>query len=141
MRTIAIGDIHGCAKALRALIDSIQPEPEDLLVFLGDYVDRGPDSRGVIDLLIELKHRCRTVFLLGNHEIMFRGVLRGIDPSLWLELGGRPTLTSYGGRIENVPASHLEFLDQLQPYFETDQHMFVHANFGHLFMNMFGLTN
>lgn len=129
MRTIAIGDIHGCAKALRGLLEAISPSAEDCLVFLGDYVDRGPDSKGVIDQLIDLQARCRTVFLLGNHEIMFRGALRGLDPELWLQIGGRPTLTSYGGLLSNVTQRHVEFLDGLRPYWETDEHLFVHANY------------
>src|SRR4051812_24066515 len=57
-RAIAIGDIHGCSRALAALVDAIAPAPEDLLVVLGDYIDRGPDSRGVIDRLIDLGRRC-----------------------------------------------------------------------------------
>ncbi len=129
MRTIVVGDIHGCAKALRALLEAIAPQPQDQLVFLGDYVDRGPDSKGVIEQLIELQQQCQTVCLLGNHEIMFRGALRGLNPDLWLEIGGRPTLTSYGGRLDNVSAAHRSFLDALLPYFETDQHLFVHANY------------
>lgn len=129
MRTVAIGDIHGCSKALRGLIDAIAPEADDRLVFLGDYVDRGPDARGVVEYLLELKERCNTLFLLGNHEIMFRGALRGLDPSLWLQIGGQTTLTSYGGRLENVPESHRQFFDECLPYFETEEHIFVHANY------------
>ncbi|MFN3189863.1 MAG: metallophosphoesterase family protein [Aureliella sp.] len=129
MRTIAIGDIHGCSKALRSLVDTIAPEPEDRLVFLGDYVDRGPDSRGVIDFLLELKEQTQVVTLLGNHEIMFRGVLRGLDSALWLQIGGQPTLASYGGRIENVPDSHVAFLEDCVSYHETEHEIFVHANY------------
>ena len=69
-RTIAIGDIHGCSAALDALLEAIRPRPEDCIVTLGDYINRGPDSRGVIERLIELKDRCRLVPLLGNHEEM-----------------------------------------------------------------------
>ena len=129
MRTIAIGDIHGCSKALQGLLEAIDPRPDDRLIFLGDYVDRGPDSKGVINLLIELRQRCRTVFLLGNHEIMFRGAIRGLSPELWLQIGGRPTLTSYGGDLRRVSSDHLEFLDACIPYHESEDHFFVHANY------------
>ncbi|MCR9293317.1 MAG: serine/threonine protein phosphatase [bacterium] len=129
MRTIAIGDIHGCSTALLGLLEMIDPRPTDRLVFLGDYVDRGPDARGVIDILLDLRSQCQTVFLLGNHEIMFRGALRGLDPRLWLEIGGRPTLTSYGGELTRVRPEHVEFLDACLPYFECDDHIFVHANY------------
>lgn len=129
MRTIAIGDIHGCSQALRAILDAIAPTAEDRLIFLGDYVDRGPDSKWVIQHLIELREFCPTVFLLGNHEIMFRGVLRGLDPALWLQQGGRQTITSYGGVLDRVPEAHRQFLERCLPYFETPQVMFVHANY------------
>ena len=129
MRTIAIGDIHGCSKALQGLLEAIEPQPHDRLIFLGDYVDRGPDSKGVISLLLDLRQKCHTVFLLGNHEIMFRGALRGLNPELWLEIGGGPTLTSYGGDLRHVGREHIEFLDACVPYYETETHLFVHANF------------
>jgi serine/threonine protein phosphatase 1 len=72
MRTLAIGDIHGCLAALDDLLAAVAPQPDDLLVFLGDYVDRGPDSRGVLDRLIELCRTHRVVPLRGNHEMMMR---------------------------------------------------------------------
>lgn len=128
-RTIAIGDIHGCSKALRGLLDAIQPNQADLLIFLGDYVDRGPDSRGVLDVLIDLQKTCETVFLLGNHEIMFRGVLKGLPAELWLQIGGGPTVTSYGGRLENVNQQHRDFLGSCVSFHETENHLFVHANY------------
>ncbi len=129
MRTIAIGDIHGCVKALQALIDVIEPTSQDRLVFLGDYVDRGPDSKGVIDLLLSIETLCHTVFLLGNHEIMFRGVLGGLAADLWLQIGGKQTVTSYGGLLSSVPPQHVDFLYRLKPHFETEHHLFVHANY------------
>ncbi|MCA9193623.1 MAG: serine/threonine protein phosphatase [Planctomycetales bacterium] len=128
-RTIVIGDIHGCSTALLGLFDAVQPSSNDELIFLGDYVDRGPDSKGVLELLIECQRKHLARFLMGNHEIMFRGVLRGLPSELWLEIGGRPTLTSYGGSLDYVPADHQEFLSTLLPYYEMAQHMFVHANY------------
>ena len=124
-----IGDVHGCNKALIGLLEAVQPARDDTLVFLGDYVDRGPDSKGVLDTLIGLKEQCNVVCLLGNHEIMFRGALQGLDPTLWLQIGGRPTLTSYGGQLDLVPREHRDFLANLRPYFETEKQLFVHANY------------
>jgi serine/threonine protein phosphatase 1 len=129
MRTIVIGDIHGCSKALLGLMDALCPQAEDHFIFLGDYVDRGPDSRGVIEQLLSLRQRCRTTFLLGNHEIMFRGVLAGLPIEPWLLSGGQQTLTSYNGDLKHVSHDHIEFLHACVPYFETDQHLYVHANY------------
>ena len=127
-RTIAFGDIHGCSKPLRTLIETIQPTTEDTLIFLGDYIDRGADSRGVIDLLIELKSKCNLVPLLGNHEIMFLGVIcGGMADQIWMMCGGSATLVSYGGALHHVPDAHIDFLKQCHPYWEDDQHICVHA--------------
>ena len=76
-RLIAIGDIHGCSVALRTLIEAIDPGASDIVVTLGDYVDRGPDSKGVIDQLIELGKRTQLVALMGNHEEMMMEVVQG----------------------------------------------------------------
>jgi serine/threonine protein phosphatase 1 len=129
MRTIAIGDIHGCSRALDGLIEEIKPTEQDRLVFLGDYVDRGPDSRGVIERLLDLRKRCVTICLLGNHEIIFRSVLGGFPAETWLAIGGQETLASYGGKLQQVPTTHLEFMYSLLPYFETDRDVFLHANY------------
>ncbi len=69
-RVIAIGDIHGCDVALETLLDAIDPRPEDLIITLGDIVDRGPNSRRSLDLLIDLRDRCQYIGILGNHEEM-----------------------------------------------------------------------
>lgn len=128
IRRYVIGDIHGCAKALRGLIDAIEPTPDDELIFLGDYVDRGPNSRNVIEQLIDLRERCRVICLRGNHEIMLGGVLfRGLDPSVWIGSGGKATISSYGGDINKMPKQHRDFLKSLRPYYETTDAIFVHA--------------
>ncbi|QEG42413.1 metallophosphoesterase family protein [Roseimaritima ulvae] len=130
MRTIAIGDIHGCAKALRTLLERIEPQPDDTLIFLGDYVDRGPDSRDVIEQILELSTRCQVIALRGNHEIMLMGVmLGGLSPDLWLACGGQATVSSYGGAIDKMPVSHRKFLSELTSFHETDDAIFVHANY------------
>jgi serine/threonine protein phosphatase 1 len=74
-RTFAIGDIHGCSKALRTLIEAIDPRTADTVVILGDFIDCGPDSKGVVDLLIALSNRCRLIALIGNHEEMLLNAL------------------------------------------------------------------
>ncbi len=130
MRHLAIGDIHGCATALATLVGYVNPNADDVVVTLGDYVDRGSDSRGVINKLLDLGARCQHVALRGNHEIMMLDALKSkswLGP--WLGYGGQATLDSYGGSFDQIPADHLKFLrDTLQPFYETDTHFFVHAN-------------
>jgi len=75
-RMIAIGDIHGCSKALGKLLDAIAPAPQDTIVVLGDFIDRGPDTCGVLEKLIALNERCVLIPLIGNHEEMFLDALR-----------------------------------------------------------------
>lgn len=132
MRTLAIGDIHGSARALEALLAFVAPRPEDVMVTLGDYLDRGPDSRGVVEQLIGLQHSCVLVPLLGNHEIMWRESLRDRrERSAWLGCGGQATVRSYGATPEglpDLPAAHDAFLrDGLLDSWETATHLFAHA--------------
>jgi len=131
VRTLVIGDIHGCLAPLEHLWEVIDAQPEDRVVFLGDYVDRGPDSKGVIDFILGLQGDCDITCLTGNHEEKF--FLARIDHTElahWLQAwGGGATLESYGpGGFDDVPESHWEFLRQNLPYLETDTHIFVHAN-------------
>jgi serine/threonine protein phosphatase 1 len=139
-RTIAIGDVHGCRLALAALLDAINPTAEDTLVTLGDYIDRGPDSRGVLDLLIALERRSRLVPLLGNHEEMLLAARTSLDIRMgWLACGGVEAIASYGyfqqpagaptPLDELIPAGHWQFLERCLPFFETETHLFLHANY------------
>ena len=130
-RIIAIGDIHGCAKALRAVVDAVSPTSNDTIITLGDYVDRGPDSKGVIDQLIQLRQHCNLVTLLGNHELMMMMAAREErnDYQFWVQFGGQETLTSYGCDLESIPHEHFDFISHCRPFFETDTHFFVHANY------------
>lgn len=131
-RTIAIGDVHGCSAALDALLDAIRPRPDDVIVTLGDYIDRGPDSRGVLDRLIDLGRRCRLFPLLGNHDQMLLDVRSGTYPLFWLlDIGGTTTLDSYGpGRdVSLIPDDHWKFLEGCLDFHEIDSHIFVHANY------------
>lgn len=131
-RTIAIGDLHGCSVALAALLQAIDPKPDDTIVVLGDYVDRGIDSKGVLDQLIALADRCRLVPLLGNHDEMLVNARNGRDDfKFWMNCGGISCLDSYGstGRLDLIPAAHFRFLERCLPYYETETHFFIHANF------------
>ena len=129
-RLIAIGDIHGCGKALTAIVDQLELTSEDTLVTLGDYVDRGPNSAAVIEQLIALRDVCRLRPILGNHEaMMIMGLREPEEFEFWMSCGGQETVDSYGGNPENIPASHLDFLDACEMYVETDDHFFVHANY------------
>lgn len=146
MRIYAVGDIHGCAGLLDDLMAQIRAEEKAdkvnaQLVFLGDYIDRGPDTSGVIDRLLALKReRPGTVFLKGNHEDVFLSFLA--DPGAnadWIEWGGGELLASYGvpssGLLEDIvrrlsetmPADHLAFLRSLELTRVIGDYLFVHA--------------
>ena len=131
-RVIAIGDLHGCSIAFAALIDAIDLQPTDNLVTLGDYVDRGIDSRGVLDQLIALKSKCNLVPILGNHDEMMLHARDGrSDFQFWLNCGGDSALDSYGStsKLNLIPPSHFRFLESCQSYYETEKHVFVHASY------------
>lgn len=138
-RLLAIGDVHGCLAALEALLDVLRPGPDDVVVFLGDYVDRGPDSRGVIERLLQLTEQTRIIPLFGNHEEMLLRAGAGEMPlPLWLAWGGAETVRSYGlcpdlltpAEVrQGIPATHREFLEQCLDFYETEEHFFVHANY------------
>ncbi len=130
MGLIAIGDIHGCAKSLDALLDRLDPSADDHLLFVGDYIDRGPDSKGVIDRLLELQEDHECTFLRGNHEALMLGYLDAGAFNLWRVNGGIATLQSYmknGQPDVEIPDLHADFVRETEMYYETDDFLFVHA--------------
>lgn len=128
MGLIAIGDIHGCLFALEQLLDRLSPQPEDHLIFVGDYIDRGPNSKGVIERLLTLRETHNCTFLRGNHEAMMLDYLTKGNWDLWQLNGGVETLESYSnaGHL-NIPETHRDFLDETVIYHETEEFFFVHA--------------
>jgi hypothetical protein len=132
---LAVGDIHGCFKALTSLAAYVPFRDDDLLITLGDYVNRGPDSCAVLDWLIHRQRHGSLVALRGNHELM---MLQARDDAeafrRWIDYGGDATLASYapfgdGGRLVDIPDGHWSFLERdLRGWFETASHFFVHAN-------------
>ena len=135
-RIYAIGDIHGCLDHLERLLDTIPFDGEaDRLLFVGDYIDRGPESFGTVQRIIEIKRaHPRTICLMGNHERMFLDFLAGKDAYSFLYNGGKSTLESYHRideqrpmRTDLLPPEHQMFYDQLLLYYETESHIFVHA--------------
>jgi len=131
-RLLAIGDIHGCHIAFETLLRHLAITPNDTVVVLGDVIDRGPGTRQVIDRLLELRERCRFVFLLGNHEEMFLDSLSVEEVrEPWMGFGGLETLMSYGEHAEEtgeIPQNHVAFLKSGLDYFETESTLFVHAS-------------
>lgn len=137
-RLIAIGDIHGQLDMLKLLLEKIQPIPSDKFIFIGDYIDRGPDSKGVVNFLLDFKNHFNAVFLRGNHEDMLLAFL-GLDQNAhygeaYLYNGGEYTVRSYAGQnaaftdLKNaIPETHLEFFKQLKYYHIVEGFLFVHA--------------
>ena len=135
MRVLAIGDIHGCYDALRTLVKFVGVESDDTVVTLGDYVDRGPETRAVIEWLIQFSQSHRLVPLRGNHEIMMLNARLGVEAKRsWGQFGASATLDSYASPevesadLEDVPERHWQFLSNLLPFYETETHLFVHAS-------------
>ncbi len=141
MARYVIGDIHGCSGELSRMLENLPLKNGDALVFLGDYIDRGPDSRAVISELLSLRNACPAVefvFLKGNHEDMFLSYLGlgGQHGNMFLPNGGDATLTSYGLKpsamspqdfLAAAPPDHLEFLRTLRTFYLTDPFLCVHA--------------
>ena len=147
-RLIAIGDIHGESDRLEHLLEQITPTQNDQLVFLGDYIDRGLNSRRVIEHLIALSRQYpQTIFLRGNHEQMLleARVEVGADDyavtsngnfmrlyraalTLWLVNGGEATLRSYGVTdLARLPKAHVEFIKATRLFWQSGIFLFVHA--------------
>ena len=131
MRKIAISDIHGCSKTFRALVEEqVVLEQDDELYLLGDYIDRGPDSKGVLDYIMELQEAGYSVNCLrGNHEEMLLAAANKTgDVEIWLFNGGKETLDSFGTNdIAGIDEKYYRFLRNLAYYFEVDDYILVHA--------------
>jgi serine/threonine protein phosphatase 1 len=138
-RLIAVGDIHGQSGPLRRLLDALPYRPgRDRLIFLGDYINRGPDTRGVLDILSEIaREDPETVFCMGNHEEALLRYADEGDPEdlrLLRSFGVEATLASYGepsaaalADLAFLPANHREFLLGLESFRRIDSYVFVHA--------------
>ena len=139
----AVGDIHGELELLNELLGKLPLGPDDRLVFIGDYIDRGPNAKGVVDRLIDLEQERDCTFLLGNHESMFLDFIgwRGegyFGGDAFLPNGGDRTLASYGYfDLDNpepesfvLPKSHEEFYSSLNLFHLEGDYLFVHAGIG-----------
>ena len=130
----AIGDIHGSLQKLRDLMTACERHADGrsaTFVFLGDYIDRGPDSRGVVEALMDLESRQpdRVIALKGNHEAVAIEVVDGeSEAEFWLREGGAATLKSYGiGDARDLPHEHIAWLRALPLWHDDGQRFFVHA--------------
>lgn len=129
-KTYAIGDIHGCITAFTTMLRAVAPGKDDTVVLLGDYVNRGPDVRGVIERILYLRNETNVVALRGNHDAVMIDARRDERArKYWSRIGGEATLSSYpGGTLESVPPDHWSFLvDGCRDWYETDTHIFVHG--------------
>jgi len=133
--TCVIGDIHGCHSSLVKLLEKVEHRA-DTLVFLGDYVDRGPHSKEVVATILTLAQtHPRVVTLMGNHDFLFLQYLTGGDSRLFLQVGGLQTLESYNlsvavtpaERMHRIPSSHLAFFRSLPLFWEDRHAIYVHA--------------
>ncbi|BAO54632.1 metallophosphoesterase [Nonlabens marinus] len=140
MRTLVIGDIHGGYRALIQLLERLEVEPRDQLIFLGDYVDGWSQSFEVIEELISLSRKralhkhTAPIFLRGNHdELVLDFLVKGQKNKQWLHHGGTSTVKSYSGKSESEIARHISFLtDELVDFYELDGNGYFHAGFHNL---------
>jgi len=135
-KTFIVGDVHGCLDMLQRLMDQISWRPEvDRLIFLGDFIDRGSDSRGVVEYVLEISKRSEHVeCLMGNHEKILLDFLDGRDMNTFFVNGGLATLNSYRGETPKyggflIPDEHLSFFRSLKLLIELDDFYIVHAGF------------
>lgn len=128
-RTLAIGDIHGCLNALKTIEVAINFNKSDTIIVLGDYIDRGPDSKGVLDWMIDSQAKYNLITLLGNHEEMMDEALLCPEAYyFWIMNGGDDTLKSFKqSSIDGIQHKYWEFIKSCKLFHETEDHIFVHA--------------
>lgn len=131
-RIFAIGDIHGCVYELRMLLETLPLTADSLVIFLGDYIDRGPRSKEVIDTILNLKKFCQVITLMGNHEQMLLDYLKdptSLKAANFIYNGGAATLSTYCTKDGEIifPPDHMEFFNNLSLSYEMDKYFFVHA--------------
>lgn len=132
-RLFAIGDVHGCLAPLQCLLNHIKPQADDTLIFLGDLIDRGSNSKGVLDCVMQLQTQCHVQCIMGNHEEML--LTAQYDSNMresWLYHGGQETLQSFGLPpskigLAQIPPTYIQFFEGMLPFVETKQFIFTHA--------------
>lgn len=133
MSIYAVGDIHGSLVALKSIFKQKLIKQDDTVVFLGDYIDRGPDSKGVLNWIIDNKKNYNFQFILGNHEIMMKTAKTSPERlTEWLFFGGSQTLDSYNigddpKWMDKIDKKHWDFIDSCKRYHEINDYIFVHA--------------
>lgn len=130
-RILVVGDVHGAYLALKKILKKCNLSNDDLLIFLGDYVDGWSESPKVIDYLIELKESYQCIFLQGNHdELLLKWFLTKEDNPLWIKHGGQSTINAYKNIDNSTIEKHIHFLKNLTPYYVDERNrLFVHAGF------------
>ena len=130
-RTFVIGDMHGALRAVKQVIERIQLQPEDTLIFLGDYVDGWSESAQLIDHLLDVAEERPCIFLKGNHDAWCESWLLGERPDpVWLANGGQETVDSYRNFTPEQKARHIDFFQRMKYYhIDEEQRLFVHAGF------------
>jgi len=133
-RTLVIGDIHGGLKALKEVLDKAKVTQEDVLIFLGDYVDGWSDSARTLDFLIDLKQSHHCIILKGNHdELILNWLKTGKTNPKWLQHGGKSTLEAYKNCNKTHKKLHARFIENLPHYYVDDlNRLYVHAGFANL---------
>ncbi len=131
MRTLVIGDIHGALRALIQVLERAEITDQDLLIFLGDYVDGWSDAVETVNYLIELKTTHNCLFLRGNHdELCHDWLLTARDNPIWKQHGGEATIASYSEVSEGIKQLHLQFFRNLENYYLDDENrLYLHAGF------------
>ena len=131
MKTFVIGDIHGGLKAIQQVLALGNVQPNDLLIFLGDYVDGWSDSANVLDFLIDISQKQNCIFIKGNHDDLLLNYLKNNEtPSEWLVHGGQLTVDIYKNIPTKTKEKHIAFLENLQNYYlDSHNRLFIHAGF------------
>lgn len=133
-RTLVIGDIHGGLKALIQVLQKAAIQPDDIIIFLGDYVDGWSESPGVLDFLIALSEQQNCIFIKGNHDELLLDWLENrhenLNEKVWFKHGGKATVDAYNAVSDDKKQQHIAFLKSLKNYYlDAENRLFIHAGF------------